>query len=225
VAAQGRQGGHVDADREADSEAAGVGRQDVCEVIFADWILTQSNRADCVGDLARFAEAHDNFPRLALSWTSWVPLSQRVGLDAAMSEWIRTCGVEEAERKASRLSLRKPNGHTATRQKTADHTKAHTALVSEVVKYIKLRGGWAQKVNAFVAWSPGGAPYSATDKGTADVLGLVGRGSRRGVGIAVECKTGEGRLSEAQIKWRDNWRGAGGLYVEARSVVDVEAVL
>lgn len=46
-----------------------------------------------------------------------------------------------------------------------------------------------------------------------------------GQAIAVETKSTRGELSDAQIAWRDAFERVGGVYVLARSVDDVYAVL
>lgn len=53
--------------------------------------------------------------------------------------------------------------------------------------------------------------------GIADIIGLY-----EGVALAIEVKSAKGRLSPAQISFRDLWLENGGKYVLARSVEDVE---
>jgi hypothetical protein len=50
-------------------------------------------------------------------------------------------------------------------------------------------------------------------KGLADIVGVS-----CGIAIAVECKVGRDKLSEAQISFRSNWERCGGVFVEARDV-------
>lgn len=46
-----------------------------------------------------------------------------------------------------------------------------------------------------------------------------------GQAIAIETKTAKGRQREAQVNWQAAWENAGGIYILARSVADVLAVL
>lgn len=57
-------------------------------------------------------------------------------------------------------------------------------------------------------------------KGTPDILGTL-----KGRMVAIEVKTTVGRQSEAQKQWQRNCERAGGLYILARSVNDVEVAL
>ena len=55
--------------------------------------------------------------------------------------------------------------------------------------------------------------------GVADVI-LV----KDGKFIGLECKTSKGKLSSAQIQFRDDVRKANGLYYEIRSIEDLQKV-
>lgn len=57
--------------------------------------------------------------------------------------------------------------------------------------------------------------------GSADILGLHCTGKF----IAIECKTGTGRLSEKQQKFKNMVTALNGMYVLARSVQDVDDLL
>ena len=52
-------------------------------------------------------------------------------------------------------------------------------------------------------------------KGEADIQGIWGP---FGVALAIEVKTGSGRLSKDQVRWRDMFLKQGGIYIEARDV-------
>lgn len=54
--------------------------------------------------------------------------------------------------------------------------------------------------------------------GAADILGLVKPFGRL---IAIECKTGSGKLSTEQASFRSMVEHYGGLYIEARGLEDV----
>lgn len=57
--------------------------------------------------------------------------------------------------------------------------------------------------------------------GSTDLIGIRAGGQF----LAIEVKTGTGRLSPQQINFRDMILKQGGLYVEARCVEDVERAL
>lgn len=56
-------------------------------------------------------------------------------------------------------------------------------------------------------------------KGSADIIGITPSGRF----LACECKSAKGRLSEAQILFRDRIQAKQGLYVLARGIDDLEA--
>jgi Holliday junction resolvase len=51
--------------------------------------------------------------------------------------------------------------------------------------------------------------------GSPDIIGVT-----RGRAIAIECKSASGRQSEAQKRFEQAWRAAGGIYVVARSAAE-----
>lgn len=79
-----------------------------------------------------------------------------------------------------------------------------------------------------MAWNnPTGVFYTITGQavkigvpGAADIVGET----KDGRALAVEVKTGSGRLSPEQIKWRDAFVSRGGLYIEARCIDDVNGI-
>ena len=60
----------------------------------------------------------------------------------------------------------------------------------------------------------GGGPLGMN--GVADLIGVY-----RGQGVAIEVKTGRDKLTDAQAKFLENWRQAGGIGLEARDVKTV----
>jgi hypothetical protein len=88
-----------------------------------------------------------------------------------------------------------------------DNTKAHTALCRSIVRYIFEIGGNAYK-------NLGGLGQR---KGRPDIEGCV-----KGRYVAIEPKTGTGKLSPDQERERDRILDAGGIFIEARSFDDVE---
>lgn len=54
--------------------------------------------------------------------------------------------------------------------------------------------------------------------GESDLQGIISPGGRM---LAIECKTGKGKLESDQIRWRDMIIKFGGLYIEGRSIEQV----
>jgi hypothetical protein len=81
--------------------------------------------------------------------------------------------------------------------------------------------GWHVSVvtNRAVRLESGGWAWHGT-RGMPDLLGMRG-----GVGLAVECKAGSGRQSAEQKVWQAGWEGHGGVYVVARSAMDLKQQL
>ena len=59
-------------------------------------------------------------------------------------------------------------------------------------------------------------------QGSADILGIMAPHGRL---LAIEVKAGAGRQSEQQVRFQEMVTNHGGLYILARSVEDVAAVL
>lgn len=105
---------------------------------------------------------------------------------------------------------------------------SHGTLVNAVISYINARGGFAWKNqsgtlpvgNRFVHVGTRGLPDVVgvwpTVNVEADIVGQL---------IAVEVKTGTGRLTRQQIVMHEELRKRGALVIVARSIVDVENAL
>ena len=65
-----------------------------------------------------------------------------------------------------------------------------------------------------------GQPVKVGTPGAADIIGVTARGQA----LAVEVKTGTGRLSPEQKKWRDVFCAHGGIHIEARKIEDVDGL-
>ena len=64
--------------------------------------------------------------------------------------------------------------------------------------------------------------------GAPDIRGMVSfsdSGLILAISLAVEVKTGSGRLRKNQRRWRDRFISLGGLYILARRVEDVHSVI
>lgn len=97
-----------------------------------------------------------------------------------------------------------------------DNTKEHQQLVDDILFAIgsmKEVRVWPRQV---------GFDYLRKIKfgveGEADIQGIIAPNGRM---LSIECKTGTGRLSAAQKRWRAMVEKYGGLYIEARSLNQV----
>ena len=71
-----------------------------------------------------------------------------------------------------------------------------------------------------LAYDRNGNPFNSGLTGSSDILACI-----KARFIAIECKTGTGKLSTPQRAFRDAVQRAGGIFIEARSVEDVTAIL
>jgi hypothetical protein len=95
------------------------------------------------------------------------------------------------------------------------------ALVNAVLEYLRLRGILAWRNNTGATRMPSGGYVRFGVKGMPDIQGILIDGRF----LAIECKTGKGRLSPEQKACMDNINGRGGLAFVARSLADVELAL
>ncbi len=89
----------------------------------------------------------------------------------------------------------------------ADNTQNHTALCKAIEHYVLYCGGYIVKNLGALGQRRGRPDLDACVKGRA---------------VFIEVKTGAGELSGDQIRERNRIEIAGGIYIEARSVDDVE---
>jgi len=73
----------------------------------------------------------------------------------------------------------------------------------------------ALKALGIFHWKQWQGPMSQP-KGVSDIIGIF-----EGKPLAIEIKTGRGRLSEYQQAFAETWQREGGIFIEARSVDDV----
>jgi hypothetical protein len=93
-----------------------------------------------------------------------------------------------------------------------DRTVAHNALCKAIGDYVGYMGGYLVK-----NW---GGPIGA--KGRPDLEGCFSDQSGRGRFLSIEVKTGTGELSADQREHKRRIERAGGIFIEARSVDDVQ---
>ena len=106
----------------------------------------------------------------------------------------------------------------ATQTEIFDHP---SDLVNDVlIAVTALPDGMFWRANTGVAVTASRNVVRFNLPGTPDVLGVL-----RGRAVAIECKTGSGRLRKKQPNWRRNWLLGHGIYIVARSVEQVLAEL
>lgn len=98
----------------------------------------------------------------------------------------------------------------------------HTALVKGCLHWLELHKVDAWLNNTGALRDKTGRPVRFGLPGSADILGMMAPWGRI---IAIECKTGDGRLSPAQEAFRDMVRRNGGIYLVAREVTDLQALV
>lgn len=89
------------------------------------------------------------------------------------------------------------------------------SLTSAVIDYVSLRGGFAERRNTQGNWNEklGRWIKSGTTNGSADISIVY-----KGLAIAVELKVGKDKLSPDQIKYKELFEKAGGIYYECRNI-------
>lgn len=100
--------------------------------------------------------------------------------------------------------------------------RSESSIQAEILTTFGARPGWLiwrQMVGSAPAWD-GKAVLRFGTPGQADILGVV-----RGRAIAIEVKSQRGKQRDAQKLWQRAFEAAGGLYVVARSVEDVETAV
>ena len=98
----------------------------------------------------------------------------------------------------------------------SNHSVAHSALVNEILIAVTALPGatmWRHPTGQAVTRT--GAVIRFGFPGSGDIVGVY-----RGRAVAIDAKTGTGRLSDDQKTFRANWERSGGLYIVARCVDD-----
>jgi integral membrane sensor domain MASE1 len=103
-------------------------------------------------------------------------------------------------------------------------TKAANALVSACLQLLAVRGVMAWRNSTTGVYDPVRKVFRKFTgrKGVSDILGAIIPSGRL---LAVECKSGKGRLTKEQKEFLYEINLAGGLAVVARSVDDLDAAL
>lgn len=99
---------------------------------------------------------------------------------------------------------------------------AHDRLVRAGKLWLSQQGCMVADTQASgLVYSLSGHKMRAGLKGKPDITATV---PPHGRALAAEAKTGAGRLKPAQIAWRDAHVAAGGVYVEFRTLEELQAV-
>jgi hypothetical protein len=96
--------------------------------------------------------------------------------------------------------------------------RAHQTLLNEIKLYLAPLGLVYSQDTPGLAYDRNGNPFKAGLKGASDLLAIL---KPMGRALAVEVKTGTGKLSTAQRNYGRAVEAAGGIFVCARSVEDV----
>lgn len=109
----------------------------------------------------------------------------------------------------------------------------HERLVADILIYLGTRRDvmvWRRVAGSFRLLRSDDV-VRVSGAGPADIGGLYSRPISVagdlipvGLSLAIEVKTGKGRLTADQERWRDRFTKLGGTYILARSLDDVKAV-
>lgn len=97
----------------------------------------------------------------------------------------------------------------------------HTDLVHSCLLALSPHGLFWSNDTPGLVYDRNGNPFKAGLTGSSDIIGCLVPSGRF---VAVECKTGAGKLSTPQRRFRDAVHRAGGIFLEARSVDDLAPI-
>lgn len=109
----------------------------------------------------------------------------------------------------------------------ATQSTLHKALVKDVAKYVKERGGFTYKVFGGAFGAAGMPDYLcglASAESRQYIDGSIANGLYAFL-VAIECKTGAAILNPAQVKKRAEMERCGVLYLVVHSVEELERAL
>lgn len=93
-------------------------------------------------------------------------------------------------------------------------------VLRECLRWLKNQGMLTWRNNSGTLWA-NGQPVSFGHPGSPDIIGMT----KDGRFIGVECKSARGKQSEKQKAFEAKVRANNGIYILARSVVDLERAL
>jgi hypothetical protein len=97
-------------------------------------------------------------------------------------------------------------------------SQAHSDLVNRLLIALSQRGHMVTKFTTGTGFTQYGARISFGCPGWADIIGTTDKGQF----IAVEAKTGTGRLQPNQKAFREQVEKRGGIFITARSETDLD---
>lgn len=112
--------------------------------------------------------------------------------------------------------------HAMLGPKKGKKPSASSSLTDAVIKYFKLHGGNAYRINTVGIYDKemGGLRNSGMKKGLPDVIGIY-----KGQFIGVEIKIGKDRQSDYQKEREQEINAAGGLYFIAKTFDQIKPLL
>lgn len=100
---------------------------------------------------------------------------------------------------------------------------AHDKLCNDIALDLSRRGAMVHQSQASGAvCAISGSWMKIGVKGKADIRATLPPNGRD---LAIEVKTGSGRLNQHQRDWRDAFAAAGGLHFEVRSIADYRVLI
>jgi len=91
-------------------------------------------------------------------------------------------------------------------------------LQSNILAHLRAKGYFAVKINTAGIYVKGRDTYIPNpNKGCPDILAW-----RKGISVAVECKSKYGKQSPEQIEWQNNFEKQGCKYILAKDVDDIK---
>jgi len=97
--------------------------------------------------------------------------------------------------------------------------KPESLVLDACLDYLRLRGHFVIRVNCGAFKTDSGGYFKSTDTpGVSDIIGIT----KDGRGLAVECKSKKGKLSDLQKDFGEKYKEAGGIFVVAKRIEDLQ---
>ena len=111
--------------------------------------------------------------------------------------------------------------HALTPVKKFKDTTANE-LTRSITAYIRLTGNYAERINNTGIYDPSKGKWrkGGTRKGIADIMAskiLEHNGRKFSIMVAIEVKIGKDKMSEYQLKIKDEITKSGGVYIIAKT--------
>jgi len=97
-------------------------------------------------------------------------------------------------------------------------SQPESAVLRACLDYLRLQGHFCFRVNSGAFKTDRGGFIRCTDiPGVSDIIGIT----KDGRGLAVECKSTKGKLTDLQAKFGIKYEERGGVFVVARDIEDL----